>query len=69
MNLHEIHLIARSHGLPNPDIFFSETSVIRAIQRAQGRDSCFRLERNPCCSEQSCEWRKRCLKLTAEWQS
>jgi hypothetical protein len=68
MNLHEIYLIAKTHGLQNPDLFFSESGVIRAIQKSQGHDPCFRIDRNPYCPEQTCQWREHCLKLTAEWQ-
>jgi hypothetical protein len=69
MNLHEVQSIARAYGLPNAEQFFTESGVIRAIQKAQGREPCFRSDDNIHCPERNCEFRKQCLKLTAAWRS
>ncbi len=74
MNLHELHQLAEKVGVFDTDAyaaygFVSEPKLIRAIQRAQGKEACFRTEKRYLCKNQSCEWRKECLRLVAHWQN
>ncbi len=74
MELEELHELAEKEGVFAAGThaahgFVSEPKLIRAIQRAQGKEACFRTERRYLCKNQSCEWRKQCLRLVAHWQN
>jgi len=55
---------------PSPETAFagSETVMVRAIQAARGEEVCFRTELRLQCTYESCEWRRRCRRLVAEWK-
>ncbi|MBS1215016.1 MAG: hypothetical protein H6R26_3633 [Proteobacteria bacterium] len=74
MSLEELHELAEKAGVFSASAyaasgFVSEPKLIRAIQRAQGKEACFRTDKRYVCKQQSCEWRKECQRLVARWQN
>jgi hypothetical protein len=74
MSLNELTQLADRAGVFRPgtalfDMPLNEPKLIRAIQKAQGLDDCFRTDQRFFCKNEDCEWRDRCFKLVASWRS
>lgn len=57
---------ARAIGLADDLLDLPKNSLIRAIQKAQGREPCFLSDNRYECVG-ACEWKKQCKRLIAEW--
>jgi len=73
MNQHQLQQMARAAGVPEQlsrDVVPGtrrEPQLIRAIQRAQGMEDCFRTDRRYTCKNLACPWRGECMRLVARW--
>ena len=70
MSVTGLQALAESIGVVYPELFNSEVALIREIQRASGKLSCFQPgSTEPCKNSGSeCLWRAECRKLIALWQ-
>jgi hypothetical protein len=68
MELENIRTRGRSLGLNEFVLQSSKKTLIQAIQKAEGSDSCFLGEDRFLCGHVGCEWRQDCQKLTAAWK-
>lgn len=59
MNIKEIRLIAKDHGLISKDI--NKIELIHEIQREEGNFDCFATAINQYCDQASCLWREDCF--------
>lgn len=74
MDLHDLQQLAQQAGVSDQvtqGIYGvgSAPQLVRAIQRAQGLEDCFRTDQRYLCKNGRCEWRDECLKLVARWQN
>jgi hypothetical protein len=60
MNMNEIKQIARDRGLQPGRL--KKIDLIRAIQKDEGNESCFRTDRADGCDQDQCLWRADCLR-------
>jgi hypothetical protein len=68
MELELIKTRGRSLGLNEFVLQSSKRTLIQAIQKAEGRKTCFLSEDRFLCRNCHCEWRDDCQKLTAAWR-
>lgn len=68
MELEQIKTRGRDLGLNEMVLQGSKRILIQAIQKAEGRKSCFLSEDRFLCRKCDCEWRADCQKLTAAWR-
>lgn len=72
MNQQRLQQMARDAGIPEQFTWVGsgargEPQLIRAIQRAQGKEDCFRTDRRYTCKNLECPWRGDCMRLVARW--
>ncbi len=67
MTLSELKNLAYSLAVERPDIYETIKGLIRAIQKASHRRSCFQTEYRHFCEDETCQWRHECRKLVAVW--
>lgn len=60
--------LATAVGVAKPELMVLKTELIRAIQRAGQHRVCFRANPGRPCSEKSCQWRRECKKIMADWR-
>jgi len=60
MNMNEVKAIASERGVKPGRLKKGE--LVRAIQAAEGNNTCFASERAESCGEESCLWREDCQK-------
>jgi hypothetical protein len=58
MRLEEIKEIAKQHGIKSGKL--KKAELVRAIQSAEGNDSCFETGRSSICGQDECLWRADC---------
>lgn len=68
MELEHIQTRGRGLGLNEYVLQSSKKTLIQAIQKAEGRKTCFLSEDRFLCRNVDCEWRADCQKLTAAWR-
>ena len=59
MNMNEVKHIARDRGLKPGRL--KKVDLIRAIQKEEGNESCFRTGKADWCDQDQCLWRTDCL--------
>ncbi len=67
MKIQSLRTVSHKSGVINPERVFSEQLLVRSIQKAQGRPTCFQSEQRYFCKKKNCEWQCECKKLIAEW--
>jgi hypothetical protein len=67
MNQRELIDKARAIGLAGNLLDLPKKSLIRAMQKAQGREPCFLSDSRYECAG-TCEWKSQCKRLIAEWR-
>lgn len=63
-----LEYIATQSGVPASFLNVSNRSLILAIQKARGEETCFMSDKRFLCEKYDCEWRKDCVKLKAAWR-
>jgi len=58
MKLEEIKGIAKQHNIKSGKL--KKAELVRAIQAAEGNDTCFETGRNSGCGQEECLWRADC---------
>jgi hypothetical protein len=67
MTIHDLHQLAKSIGVENPENMNLKIELIQSIQHATHHRPCFRSDPGMICHENDCIWRAECRKLIAEW--
>jgi hypothetical protein len=63
MNMQELHVIAKSHGI-RPEYMY-KIELIRSIQLAEGNFDCFATAKEGRCDQLDCRWREDCFESAA----
>ena len=66
MDQNELVNKARAIGLGDHIIYLPQKSLIREIQKSQGKESCYMSDYRYAC-QGACEWCIQCKTMTAEW--
>jgi hypothetical protein len=67
LTLTNLHHLAKSVGINNPEKITRKVELIRNIQKASNQRPCFRSEASKRCTEKACHWRTECRKMVAVW--
>ena len=59
--------LAKSIGVPNPELMTLEIDLVKAIQNMTQHRPCYRSEVLELCDGVVCEWKEQCRKLIAVW--